>query len=508
VEAASLNWTAEANGSYFPAGQHNSHTLVLANKEELAAGTIAPEMIALSKEMTVLGRGSPKFPVDVTMVLKKEGKDILSRKHAEIVRLQSGQYMIKDCGATNGIFVNMVKVETRTLQPGDVVQFGGYCNLEFGRKIERSDVCIRYLYNYLQPPQPQPQPRGSSKSASLATSASSFASVSDQSKRSATESVKKRADRSDVLVGVGLGASAAKRKKPSSSHSEVSPVPVQVDNLVLELQAVQAQLAYQSKRHKAELDDLAAQRSSEYSEVQRFLQGSRVETEHLKQLLHGGAEELRIKGEEVLELTGERMLLGQQNGALQALVEEKEGRCRSVDNQLRGLRASLSIATAATSVSTGIGMQCISDETLKKTLQCVICEQTLVDAVILPCSHGFCRTCLELKWSVGRPASSASTSSVCRCPSCNIPAAPRRCKVTPKTGTHMQHRKYCSHSHTDSHSLSHSLPLPLPLHLPLPLPHSLPLSFLQAALPTMCAATTWTTSSGSCRRPAHPKCNT
>src|SRR5947209_1175310 len=77
-------------------------------------------------EKIVLGRGSAMFPVDVAICAKKNGKDIISRHHAEIVySKQKKHFIIKEINALNGLFVNDVRITEHILCPDDVIQFGG-----------------------------------------------------------------------------------------------------------------------------------------------------------------------------------------------------------------------------------------------------------------------------------------------------------------------------------------------------------------------------------------------
>ena len=70
--------------------------------------------------------------------------------------------------------------------------------------------------------------------------------------------------------------------------------------------------------------------------------------------------------------------------------------------------------------SSGIG-----SSTLHTSLLCTLCDSLLLDAVVLPCSHGFCRACIEVNWSGHAQKSKAGSVftsnkiSQCRCPRCN-----------------------------------------------------------------------------------------
>jgi len=45
---------------------------------------VVPKCLLLNKNLLTLGRGSPKFPVNLMVSKKKEGKEVISRQHATI----------------------------------------------------------------------------------------------------------------------------------------------------------------------------------------------------------------------------------------------------------------------------------------------------------------------------------------------------------------------------------------------------------------------------------------
>lgn len=68
-----------------------------------------------------LGRGSGN---DITI-----NDELVSKQHAEIIASEgeSGEgfeYVIKDCGSTNGTFVNDEKIDVYTLKNDDVIRIG------------------------------------------------------------------------------------------------------------------------------------------------------------------------------------------------------------------------------------------------------------------------------------------------------------------------------------------------------------------------------------------------
>ena len=77
----------------------------------------------ISSATTVLGRGEQS-----EIRLDDDG---VSRKHAEIVRLDDGALQLRDLGSTNGTFINGERVAERVLQDDDRVALGTTTLLKF-----------------------------------------------------------------------------------------------------------------------------------------------------------------------------------------------------------------------------------------------------------------------------------------------------------------------------------------------------------------------------------------
>lgn len=75
----------------------------------------APKRFPLTKRSVTLGRG-PQCDLQVVT-------HFVSREHARIT-LTDGKPLIEDLGSRNGVFVNSVRVDRRTLQHGDLVTIG------------------------------------------------------------------------------------------------------------------------------------------------------------------------------------------------------------------------------------------------------------------------------------------------------------------------------------------------------------------------------------------------
>ncbi len=82
------------------------------------SGATAGQRIDLDRPLTRLGRHPQS---DVTL------DDItVSRRHADIERLDDGTYEVRDAGSLNGTYVNGERVERAHLANGDEVQIGKF----------------------------------------------------------------------------------------------------------------------------------------------------------------------------------------------------------------------------------------------------------------------------------------------------------------------------------------------------------------------------------------------
>jgi diguanylate cyclase (GGDEF)-like protein len=103
----------------------------------LMTGQAAGMVIALDREITVIGRGR-----EADISLADTG---LSRRHCEITR-EEGRYLIRDLGSTNGTVVNGRRVQVWPLRVGDRVQLGPNVVLQFALFDETEETLARRLY--------------------------------------------------------------------------------------------------------------------------------------------------------------------------------------------------------------------------------------------------------------------------------------------------------------------------------------------------------------------------
>jgi regulator of replication initiation timing len=154
-------------------------------------------------------------------------------------------------------------------------------------------------------------------------------------------------------------------------------------------------------------------------------------------------EAINARNAAIASITGQKNGLEQNCGELSRAAEELRARLAEVLNESHQLRAAAQqtdaelqrahaqlAAQAAAAKVVVPSTSSISSDTLLSCLQCPLCEQLLIDAVVLPCSHGFCRACVESRWAQSRQSASSSMRTgsaaqqrvVCTCPRCDAVA--------------------------------------------------------------------------------------
>lgn len=112
----------------------------------IQSGEAQGEMIELKPGSNRLGRGrSNDFPID---------HETVSSAHCEIICLQ-GEVIVRDCGSTNGTFINDQPINESRLKPGDTLRLG-----DVQLALEEARVAIPHV-DFREPPPPPPLPDGS-----------------------------------------------------------------------------------------------------------------------------------------------------------------------------------------------------------------------------------------------------------------------------------------------------------------------------------------------------------
>jgi len=326
------------------------------------AGT-APQSILLPSKSgaeVILGRGAKGVSVDAIVALRDGDKELISRRHLRIVAFKSDEntllYRAEDMGAVNGVFVERqgtgkrLKIKTHHLVNGDVIQIGGMAGLEEGAELPQdSDISIVYEF------QSTVSEEGGGGGPGAGGGAPSHTGTVNSRKRS--------------LIGTD-----------SMQHLKKASPPISLSNGD-QSSALQKQNAfYQEQLMKQQLDI----KSSEVDALK--IQLSKLQDNHDKMV--------------------------SENVQLAVSLTNKEEKIKSLKSQLKQMEKAVQQRSAF--VENGINDAShaqVDVASLRTSLNCAICSFTMMDAVVMRCSHGFCRSCLEIHLAV-RPMR-------CLCPICN-----------------------------------------------------------------------------------------
>src|SRR5437667_3287734 len=114
----------------------------------IRSGSASPETIELRAGSNRLGRGrNNDFPIEHPTV---------SALHCEII-FEEGAVAVRDCGSTNGTFINGKVIKQSVLQPGDTLHLG---EVEMLFEIAPVTLAIPQV-NFAEPPPPPPLADGS-----------------------------------------------------------------------------------------------------------------------------------------------------------------------------------------------------------------------------------------------------------------------------------------------------------------------------------------------------------
>ena len=328
------------------------------------------------------GRGSNDKPVDVRLDLKRDGRELISRRHCELNYSEEKKtWVVKDLGALNGVFVNGKKVEKKwTLKNGDILQLAG---TESDSDSLR-ETSIRFMYEATGCGSPDKRKRGASQN-----SADSLGALPPSKK--ATKEGGSRSGSTGEMNGNG-------------SSSQISYTSAQSASLVREnesLRKEQMRLKKEEResRRKAEglqsqvetLDHELSRSKKEAAKASKLAKDLEKEKQQMEEENESFIDELHDKLEEKKrEIVEKKDFIG-----------ELAGKNKELEKRLKGLSPT--------------GKHVIDDSALEAMISCPLCSEPMLDAVVTACSHGFCRLCLE---DCVKRDMNSSDRQVC-CPVCS-----------------------------------------------------------------------------------------
>lgn len=477
--------------------------------QDLLQGKI-PQVIQLKAGKTVIGRGSQ---CDVILNAQRDGKFIISRNHASIEIQQvkgssSFECVLQDLGAINGTYVNGMRIHRYSVKSGDIIQFGGMCDVPEGYILEHSDVSVKYKFQLHKVVKKEVKEvvKEVVKTAQKRKSDVTSASIDEQSNALANKTPNRMiTDVSLSLITSSSGRSKHKKAKLASDTSEPSnldkllaavrtrdtdddPEPLPSPKLE-EVQGsvasvgggggevvlpsapmsavgggvVSAPVAVMSEAVLEEVRQMKLSHERELVELRQhfqLLQQSLTRTEeHLAKTVVTSAPETVSE-----EKTADKLadLISRENDVLKSeLLALRQQLSTALLNTSSPRSSPRNSNSSSNTTSKGVSKQkkavkekekekvpdVIVEEkkpepapapapvvtssfcqvdlgSLTSQLTCVLCQHLLLDAVVLRCSHGFCRLCIERHVSRGEST----------CPICKDPP-PRRSSATPSSSS-------------------------------------------------------------------------
>ena len=330
--------TSDTSSAYLTLCQNNT------GKEGNTQCASTPQMVEIciasddySKRFTIGRSINQNLQISRT----RDGKEVISRRHAEIYRRPDGHFYLQDLKTLNGTFINDVKIGDHVLREGDVIQFAGHANVDIGKMLTSSKVDFNLRYRFsTHAPVDFTTPLAN-------RTPSSEALGSDQSRVSNIKTIstnKEIRTNSNFSDSRGSGSSIRKGKEKRSK--------------------------LQSKRL------LGSPTLSSLSAVP-----SAMDT----------IQHHRPTDDDVEKTVPHRKFIGGDNDG-NVVDFPRIHEVSSIVANRTELRPSVA-GVAATMLDLG---------TLKQKVSCTLCTQPFVDAVVARCSHGFCRACLEKHLRTGK----------------------------------------------------------------------------------------------------------
>lgn len=367
-------------------------SLILHNTNFKQLDGDGPEAIDLRRAKTIIGRGSQTYPVDAAVFARKNGADIISRRHAEISRSADGIYTITDLMAVNGTFVNSIRIQaTKELKNGDIIQFGGLTSVMTGPDA----FCVKYVFRGIG---------SSSQNAKVATSKKEELNKKKITKKGAKGNKKHNVEAIDL-------SSSDSRSKKRVRIEDTNDINVDnndenqnmEDNLRKEIEDLRNEMLEMKKcALESRLAFAAAATATTFkSSASDTLKESSQSKQKNILASSGTANKTDINQTPGNRERGSREDLVQHYTTVRTPKEhcdrkedsDKKEDSRGKESSIRtecSLSSRTSNSTVNCSRSSGSSSSgCAIDiSSLRSTLTCAICSLVLLDAVIVPCSHG------------------------------------------------------------------------------------------------------------------------
>ena len=314
----------------------------------------APKCVKLDRPMVRFGRGSLSMPVDAVVFARSGNSEIISRLHLTVKRTDDG-YVLQDENSLNGSYVNGVRLRdgsSAPLKDGDIIQLGG--RPAGAASDGGDDGCVKYRFV---------------KSAIAGTS-----SHQQGSKRPRSPSP---TEHNAPLVTTTTTTTTS----TSSSISEVLDITGELAKLNRKIDAVEEEIASAAASSGGGVNDMKSRLVSLEKQKAEVLTLLRLAREREAA---AGASSSSSSSSSLPAASSGTVAAPQQPPPPLPPQQVEQPRPKTHG---RGQGAAGSAA--------GSGECAIHAGTLRSVLQCPLCGDCLLDAAVLPCSHGFCLSCLE-----------------------------------------------------------------------------------------------------------------
>ena len=369
-----------------------------------------PDRILLEQEgerpPLMLGRGSQLLPADVKIFARYNEAEIISRQHAKIecMELNCGDsqrppiYTVECMKALNGTFVNRTRIGKVCLRDGDILQLGGLTlKTQVGDMLpdDNNKNCVKYIFRQPVMVPPNSNRRGTKRQPSATTNENND---NNSSKRSTTTTS-------------SSGSKQQRLPSSSSSSGAISAASNGSGNHHVSEDELTSRRDFNTWlfRHGGISGALADKYSAllwengvgSVARLERKL--SRVQDNYLVSI---GFEDDDV--DDILRAfsaaSGAQVLLPVVSAPAPAPVsvpvpvQASEVLAVASESQSRPSskhRSTSSSRQPHTDKRSNSDECSIHISALRSALVCPICSLSLLDAVVAPCSHGFCMSCLE-----------------------------------------------------------------------------------------------------------------
>ncbi|KAG5176725.1 hypothetical protein JKP88DRAFT_334765 [Tribonema minus] len=346
-----------------------------------------PQRIELgAKTRIVLGRA---WTSDVVLNVANTGPDaegppsanIISRSHAEICFIvdeqQRRRWFVKDLNSVNGVFVNDIKVHSNELFDGDIVQLGGAAMMPVGARFFGNRAAIQYRFSTIAAPPPPapsplPPPANGAKRKRAPMSGSQSPEVTGHSSLHELSASRRKTSHSssDGLPWEPVGAKEADTGDDGAPGS-TEPLPQATP-------AVTQQSEAQQRAREQQLAMELAAKTAEVAQLQALVAEADARARSAQT-----AQQNAEAAFTMMKLAGDRA----------SPPPPKQPQLRDAQVQTAVCDSAAAAAAAAAAEAAAAALKHRLASQLLAEVACCLCEETLLDAALLPCSHAVCGAC-------------------------------------------------------------------------------------------------------------------